>query len=172
MRENKALKCYEYLAIYVDDLCIAAQNPDQIIQTLKKDYKLKVKGDGPLSHHLGAEYIRDKDNTLVCQPKKYIDRLIESYHSMFKQDPPKNMRTPLDKNDHPELDDNDLLNGESIQHYLTMISQLQWLVTLVTEVWILQGICPLKDEWVFGCSLKTRLADQTKDSTTEVVMVK
>ena len=33
---------------------------------------------------------------------------------------------------------------------------------VVTEVWILQGICPLKDEWVFGCSLKTRLADQTK----------
>ena len=27
---------------------------------------------------------------------------------------------------------------------------------------ILQGICPLKGEWVFGCSLKTRLADQTK----------
>ena len=44
--------------------------------------------------------------------------------------------------------------------------------TAVTEVWILQGICPLKDEWVFGCSLKTQLADQTKDSTTEVVMVK
>ena len=33
---------------------------------------------------------------------------------------------------------------------------------LVTEVYNLQGICPLKDEWVFGCSLKTRLADQTK----------
>ena len=32
----------------------------------------------------------------------------------------------------------------------------------VTEVWILQGIYPLRDEWVFGCSLKTRLADQTK----------
>ena len=32
----------------------------------------------------------------------------------------------------------------------------------VTEVWILQGMYPLKDEWVFGCSLKTRLADQTK----------
>ena len=32
----------------------------------------------------------------------------------------------------------------------------------LTEVCILQGICPLKDEWVFGCSLKTRLADQTK----------
>ena len=26
----------------------------------------------------------------------------------------------------------------------------------------LQGMYPLKDEWVFGCSLKARLADQTK----------
>ena len=33
----------------------------------------------------------------------------------------------------------------------------------LTEVWILQGMYPLKDEWVFGCSLKTRLADQTKN---------
>ena len=43
---------------------------------------------------------------------------------------------------------------------------------LLTEVDNLQGMYPLKDEWVFGCSLKTRLADQTKNSTTEVVMVK
>ena len=33
---------------------------------------------------------------------------------------------------------------------------------ILTEVGNLQGIYPLKDEWVFGCSLKTRLADQTK----------
>ena len=32
----------------------------------------------------------------------------------------------------------------------------------LTEVDNLQGIYPLKDEWVFGCSQKTRLADQTK----------
>ena len=113
MSETKNLKCYEYLATYVDDLCIAAQDSGKIIQTLKEDNKLKVKGDGPLSHHLGADCARDKDKTLVCQPKKYIDRLIESYHSMFKQDTPKNMRTPLDKNDHPELDDTELLTGGS-----------------------------------------------------------
>ena len=97
MRENKILNCFEYLAINVDDLCIAAQDPGQIIQCLKEDFKLKVKGDGPLSRHLGADYTRDKDNTLVCQPKKYIERLAESYHSMLKQNPPKNMRTPLDE---------------------------------------------------------------------------
>ena len=43
MRENQKLKCYEYVATYLDDLCIAAQNPCKIIQTLKEDYKLKVK---------------------------------------------------------------------------------------------------------------------------------
>ena len=36
----------------------------------------------------------------------------------------------MDKNDHPGLDDTELLTGQSIQHYLTMIGQLQWLVTL------------------------------------------
>ena len=40
------------------------------------------------------------------------------------------MRTRLDKNDDPELGDTQLLTGESLRHYLTMIGQLQWLVTL------------------------------------------
>ena len=68
MRENMEMKCYEYIArsTYVDDLSITAQNPCQIIQILKQDYKLKAKGDGPPSHHLGADYARDKDKTLVC----------------------------------------------------------------------------------------------------------
>ena len=77
MRVKQKLKCYEYVATYVDDLCVAAPNPDKIIQTLKEDYKLKVKVDGPLSHHLGADFTRDKDKTLVCQPKKFIDRFVE-----------------------------------------------------------------------------------------------
>ena len=67
MRENKNLKCYEYIATYVDDICIAARDPGKIIQILKEDYKLKVKGYRPLSHHLGADYTRDKDKTLVSQ---------------------------------------------------------------------------------------------------------
>ena len=39
------------------------------------------------------------------------------------------MMTHLE-NDHPELDDTELLTGESIQHYLIMSGQLQWLVSL------------------------------------------
>ena len=42
----------------------------------------------------------------------------------------------------------------------------------LTEVDNLQGIYPLKDEWVFGCSLKNSVGRSNKNSTTEVVMVK
>ena len=47
MGENKDLKCYEYIATYVDDLCIAAQDPGKIIQILKEDYNLKSKEMDP-----------------------------------------------------------------------------------------------------------------------------
>ena len=43
---------------------------------------------------------------------------------------------------------------------------------MVTEVDNLQGLYPLKHEWIISCSLETRLVDQMKSSTTEVEMVK
>ena len=67
------LKCYEYIAVYVDDLCIAAESPSAIIQIFKSKYHLKVKGDGKLTYQLGADYFEDPDGTFVSQPKKSID---------------------------------------------------------------------------------------------------
>ena len=78
MRKNSKLNLYEYIAVYVDDLCIAAQNPKQLINILKSKYQLKVKGDGPLTYHLGADYYHDPDGTMVCQPKKYFEKLKET----------------------------------------------------------------------------------------------
>ena len=37
---------------------------------------------------------------------------------------------PLDKNDHPELGISEILEGDMGVKYLTMVGQLQWLVTL------------------------------------------
>ena len=34
---------------------------------------VKVKGDGKLTYHLGADYFEDPDGTIVSQCKKYID---------------------------------------------------------------------------------------------------
>ena len=52
LRKAPNLRCYEYIAVYVDDLCIAAESPSAIIQIFKSKYHLKVKGDGKLTYHL------------------------------------------------------------------------------------------------------------------------
>ena len=40
-----------------------------------------------------------------------------------------NLKTPLEKNDHPQLDITELCNKEQITKYMCMIGQLQWGVT-------------------------------------------
>ena len=80
--------------------------------------------------HLGAEYFEDPDGTFVSQPRKYIDRLADTYKRLFNEDPPKGYKKPLDKNDHPDLDTSEIHEGDMAAKYLTMLGQLQWLVTL------------------------------------------
>ena len=130
LRKAPNLRCYEYIAVYVDDLCIAAESPSAIIQIFKSKYHLKVKRDGKLTYHLGADYFEDPDGTFVSQPKKYIDKLADTYKRLFNEDPPKGYKTPLDKNDHPELDTSEILEGDMAAKYLTMVGQLQWMATL------------------------------------------
>ena len=121
---------YEYIAIYVDDLLIASDKPQQMIKDLKEKFKLKIKGDGPLEYHFGSDYKLEKDNTLVAQPIKHINKIFEPYKNMFPNDNFLNIKAPLKKNDHPELDNTELSNEEQITKYICMICQLPWAVTL------------------------------------------
>ena len=75
LRKAPKFRCYEYIAVYVDDKCIAAESPSAIIDIFKTKHNLKVKGDGKLSYHL---YFEEPDVTFVSQPKKYIDKLAET----------------------------------------------------------------------------------------------
>ena len=79
LRKAPNLSCYEYIGVYVDDLCIAAESPSAIIDIFKTKYNFNGKGDGRLSYHLGADYFEDPDGTFVSQPRKYIDKLAETY---------------------------------------------------------------------------------------------
>ena len=67
---------------------------------------------------------------MVSQPKKFVEKLKETNIRLFNEDPPKGLKTPLEKNDHPELDTSDILEGIQVNHYLTMVCRLQWLITL------------------------------------------
>jgi hypothetical protein len=81
MRENDGL--YEYIAVYVDDLLIAATDPNSIVQTLQEKHKFKLKGVGSLTYHLGCDYFQDMDGTLCYGPRKYIDKIMGQYENMF-----------------------------------------------------------------------------------------
>ena len=61
----------------------------QLFRFSSQTYHLKVKGDGKLTYHLGADYFEDPDGTFVSQPKKYIDKLADTYKRLFNEDPPK-----------------------------------------------------------------------------------
>ena len=49
---------------------------------------------------------------------------------MFPKENFLNVKGPLEKNYHPELDNTNLCNEEQITKYMCMIGQLQWVVTL------------------------------------------
>ena len=59
MRERNDV--YEYVAVYVDDLMIAAREPEEITRELSEKHKFKLKGVGQLTYHLGCDYFCDKD---------------------------------------------------------------------------------------------------------------
>ena len=78
MRPEPGGTCYEYIAVYVDDLAIAAKDPQAFCNELKKRYNLKLKGVGPLEFHLGCTYKKDPDGTLAADPRRYVNKILES----------------------------------------------------------------------------------------------
>jgi hypothetical protein len=100
-----------------------------VTRLLMEKYKFKLKGVGPIEHHLGCDYERDPDGTLYYGPKKYIGKMLESYERMFGGKP-REYSTPLDKTDHPELDSSEELSPEDTTKYQSMIGALQWVTTL------------------------------------------
>ena len=56
---------YEYIAVYVDDVIIASEVPEEIIKDLKVTHGLKLKGTGAVEFHLGCNYFRDSDGVVV-----------------------------------------------------------------------------------------------------------
>ena len=129
MRPEPGGTCNEYIAVYVDDLAIAAKDPQAFCNELKKKYNLKLKGVGPLEYHLGCTYKKDPDETLAADPRRYVNKILESYERMFMEKPRKS-RPPLEGGDHPELDTSELCDEHQTKQFQTLIGQLQWLISL------------------------------------------
>ena len=121
---------YEYVCVYVDDLCFCGVNPDKFFDILVKKYNYKLKGVGPISYHLGGDFGREKDGTLYWGAETYITKILDNYKRWFGSEPPKKFSSPMETGDHPELDMSDFLDEKEIKLYQSMIGALQWCVTL------------------------------------------
>jgi hypothetical protein len=61
--------------VYVDDLAIAATDPDSILKNMQQQYKLDFIGVGPLKFHLGCDFNGDEDGLLLYGSKTYIEKM-------------------------------------------------------------------------------------------------
>ena len=120
---------YEYICVYVDDLLCMMKDPAAFMNRLKDVYGYKLKGVGPPSYHLEANYFRDPDGTLVMGAKDYTNKILKNYERLFGE-LPKTVVQPVETNDHPEVDTTELLDQEGIKHYQSLIGELQWAVSL------------------------------------------
>ena len=66
---------HEHAGACVDDLEIASRAPLLIIKALEGTCKFKLKGAGPVEHHLGCDFSRDEDGMLCQSPEKHLDRV-------------------------------------------------------------------------------------------------
>ena len=121
---------WEYIGTYIDDLAITSKDPQAIVDKLVKEYKFKLKGTGPISYHLGCDFVHDEDKVLCIQPRKYIEQMVETYVRLFGEKPKEIYSSPLEKGDHPELDTSDLLGANGIQKFQPMIGAMQWAISL------------------------------------------
>jgi hypothetical protein len=112
MRLNGDL--YEYVATYVDDLCLGMLDPKSFTDTLQKKYNFKLKGTGPIDFHLG---------------QSYVDKMIDTYVQLYGEKP-KKASSPLEQNDHPEMDDSPFLRQDETQQFQSLIGAMQWAVSI------------------------------------------
>jgi hypothetical protein len=70
MRLNGNL--YEYVATYVDDLCLRMLDPKSFTDTLQKKYNFKLKGTGPIDFDLGQSFSQNDDGEMEISVKCYV----------------------------------------------------------------------------------------------------
>ena len=124
---------YEYICVWVDDLAICSHNAQAIIDVLADNngpHKYKFKGVGDITYHLGGNFFRDPDGTLVYSAETYIKKIIEQFDRTFSGEDLKTCNCPLRPDDHPELDLTIELGSQGQQQYQSLIGQFQWAISL------------------------------------------
>ena len=85
----------------MDDLLIVSKSPPLILDALTNKHNLKLKGTGHISYHLGCGFFRDGNNEICLAHPKCIDKMLDSYASMFVSKPKSTYHSLSGNGDHP-----------------------------------------------------------------------
>jgi hypothetical protein len=104
-------------------------DPRSFTDTLQKKYNFKLKGTGPIDFHLGQSFSWNDDGEMEISAKRYIDKMIDTYVQLYGEKPRK-ASSPLEQNDHPEMDDSPFLGQDEMQQFQSLIGAMQWAVSI------------------------------------------
>ena len=121
---------WEYIGTYVDDLAITSKDPLSLLGSLETKYGFSLKGTGPITYHLGCDFIHNASGVLCIQLKKYIKKMVATYERLFGTKPKDVYTSPMEKGDHPEMDTSKLLDSTGIQQYQSLVGAMQWAVSI------------------------------------------
>jgi hypothetical protein len=122
-------------------------DPKSFTDTLQKKYNFKLKGTGPIDFHLGQSFSRNDDGEMEISAKCYIDKMIDTYVQLYGEKPRK-ASSPLEQNDHLEMDDSPFLGQDETQQFQSLIGAMQRAVSIrrldiATAVMSLSSFCTM-----------------------------
>ena len=95
IRKSSTRDVYELVGVYVDDLAIIMDNPEEFLTQLQSGpYNFKLKGSGPMNFHMGCGSGQNEHDVLSMDPTKYLNKMVETYKQLYGQSP-KLSQTPL-----------------------------------------------------------------------------
>jgi hypothetical protein len=104
-------------------------DPKSFTDALQKKYNFKLKGTSPIDFHLGQSFSRNDDGEMEISAKCYVDKMIDIYVHLYGEKPRK-ASSPLEQNDHPEMDDSPFLGQDKTQQFQSLIGAMQWAVSI------------------------------------------
>ena len=128
---------YEYILCYVDDVLAISDNPELIIDDLKKVFKLKGDKAEVPDMYLGASLNKvDTPTGGKCwsmSPDKYVKAAIENVEKSLekkKKKLPTKCATPTTYKYRPEDDLSQHLEGDEITYFQELIGVLRWAIEI------------------------------------------
>jgi hypothetical protein len=104
-------------------------DPKSFTDTLQKKNNFRLKGTSPIDFHLGQSFSWNEDGEMEISVKCYIEKMMDTYVQLYGEKPRK-ASSPLEQNDHPEMDDSPFLGQDETQQLQSLIGAMQWAVSI------------------------------------------